>query len=209
MPHQQILLSANEKEWGNMAIYTVTSRFDFCSTPLAELVVVTRKPLVDTRGFFSRLFCAEIFREIGLNKPILQINHSFTHCCGAVRGLHFQYPPHAEAKLVSCIRGRVFDVAVDLRAGSPTLLHWHGEEISAVNGKAMFIPEGFAHGFQSLEESCELLYFHTNNYAPGSEGALNVNDPALNIRWPLEISEISDRDRSHPFIDKQFTGIQI
>ncbi|MFZ2959391.1 MAG: dTDP-4-dehydrorhamnose 3,5-epimerase [Candidatus Ozemobacteraceae bacterium] len=187
----------------------MTSRFDFCSTPIAGLFVVVRKPFADSRGSFARFFCAETFREILFKKPIAQINHSFTRCCGAVRGLHFQYPPCAEAKLVSCIRGRVFDVAVDVRAGSPTFLQWHGEEISAANGKALFIPEGFAHGFQTLEDDCELLYLHTENYEPGSEGALNVNDFALNIRWPLKITEISERDRSHPFINKEFAGVQL
>jgi len=183
------------------------SRFEFISTPLAGLMRVQRKALEDQRGFLSRFYCADEFREAGLHKPIAQINHSLTRGKGAVRGLHFQYPPHAETKLVSCLRGEIFDVAVDLRRDSPTFLLWHGVVLSARNRQSLLIPEGFAHGFQTLSEDCELLYLHTAAYHPESEGALNVGDPKLGIAWPLAIAEISERDRKHKFVEQDFLGI--
>ena len=137
-----------------------------------------------------------------------QINHTLTRRRGTVRGLHFQNPPHAEDKLVSCLRGSVFDVGVDLRQGSATFLHWHGEILSADNGRGLLIPRGFAHGFQTLEDDCELLYLHSSAYVPKAEGALNARDPRLNIHWPLEFTDISERDTNHPPITHEFTGIQ-
>lgn len=183
------------------------SRFDFNSTPLSGLVLVQRKALEDDRGFFSRLYCAEVFHETGINKSIAQINHTLTRKKGAVRGLHFQYQPHAENKLVSCLRGEILDVAVDIRRGSPTFLHWHGEILSATNRKSLLIPEGFAHGFQALTEDCELIYLHTAFYRPEAEGALNVSDSKLSIAWPLPICDLSPRDRNHTFIDENFQGV--
>lgn len=185
------------------------SHFDFLPTPLADLSVICRKTITDSRGSFGRLFCVEEFKEIGLSKPIVQINRSITRRKGVVRGLHFQYPPHAETKIVSCLKGKVFDVAVDLRSGSPTFLCWHGEVLSAGNQKAFYVPEGFAHGFQTLEEDSELLYFHTNYYVPTAEGALNVVDTKLGINWPLAISELSERDSTHPFIESDFSGVSL
>lgn len=187
----------------------MSSRFDFLPTPLAGLTVIRRRPYEDARGSFARLFCAEEFREIGLSKPIAQINHSVTRQKGAVRGLHFQYAPRAETKIVSCLKGKIFDVAVDLRPDSPTFLHWYGEVLSADNRQALCIPEGFAHGFQTLEEDSELLYFHTNFYDQTAEGALNVSDPRLGIAWPLPITELSERDRTHPFIGPEFAGVSL
>lgn len=181
--------------------------FDFISTPLAGLVIVQRKAIEDHRGFLSRFYCAEEFHATGLNQPIAQINHTLTRRKGAVRGLHFQYPPHAETKLVSCLLGEIFDVAVDLRRDSPTFMQWHSVILSAQNRQSLLIPEGFAHGFQSLSEGCELIYLHTAAYHPGSEGALNVADPKLGIVWPLIITEISERDRNHDFIEQNFLGI--
>lgn len=183
------------------------SRFDFITTPLDGLVLVHRKAIEDERGFLSRFYCAEEMRVAGFDKPITQINHTLTRKKGAVRGLHFQYPPHAEIKLVSCMKGEVLDVAVDLRRNSPTFLHWHGEILSAVNRKSLLIPGGFAHGFQTLQEDCELIYLHTASYHPESEGALNVSDPKLGIAWPLPIGDLSVRDRSHAFIDENFQGV--
>lgn len=183
------------------------SRLDFISTPLAGLMLVQRKTVEDHRGFLSRFYCVEEFGEAGINKPIAQINHTYTRIKGSVRGLHFQHPPHAESKLVSCLRGAIFDVAVDLRRDSPTFLKWHGELLSAGNRRSLLIPEGYAHGFQTLAEDCELIYLHTAAYHPEAEGALNAADPKLNIRWPLPIGDISERDRSHPFIDAGFQGI--
>jgi dTDP-4-dehydrorhamnose 3,5-epimerase len=183
------------------------SRFDFIQTPLSGLKRVQRKAIEDHRGFLSRFYCADEFREIGVTKPIAQINHTLTRQKGAVRGMHFQYPPHAEIKMVSCLKGEIFDVAVDLRRDSPTFLHWHGEILSATNRKSLLIPEGFAHGFQALTEDCELIYLHTAHYHPESEGALNVADSKINIAWPLPINDLSERDRNHPFIQSDFQGI--
>lgn len=183
------------------------ARLDFLSTPIAGLMVVQRRTIEDHRGFFSRFFCAEEFRDAGLMKPIVQINHTLTREKGAVRGLHFQYPPHAESKMVSCLKGEIFDVAVDLRRGSPTFLSWQGEILSARNRRSLLIPEGFAHGFQTLTEDCELVYLHTASYHPEAEGALHVADPRLAINWPLAITDLSGRDSSHPFVDSDFRGI--
>ena len=176
------------------------SRFEFHSTPLHGLMVVQRKPVEDSRGFFARFFCADEFRQAGFTKPIAQINHTLTRKKGVVRGLHFQRPPHAETKVVSCLKGDIFDVAIDLRRGSPTFLRWHGEVLSAENQKSLLIPEGFAHGFQTLTDDCELVYLHSTSFHPEAEGALNVSDPKLAIAWPLAMAELSERDRAHAFI---------
>lgn len=183
------------------------SRFAVIDTPLAGLKLVERGRLSDARGFLSRLFCAEELAAAGWSKAIAQINQTLTRARGAVRGLHFQHPPHAEMKLVNCIRGKVFDVAVDLRRGSPTFLKWHGVELSEDNGRALLIPEGFAHGFQTLMPDSELLYFHSCAYAPASEGAIHVEDPRVGIAWPLPLAELSERDRRHPLLPLSFDGI--
>lgn len=185
------------------------NRFNFHPTPLAGLVVIQHKLIEDQRGFFCRLFCAEEFYEAGMQKPIAHINHTHTIKKGAVRGLHFQYPPHAEVKIVTCLKGEIFDVAVDLRKGSPTFLRWHGEILSAANQKSLLIPEGFAHGLQALSENCELLYLHSEPFHPESEGALNVADPRLGIIWPISITEISERDSAYTFTDSAFQGITL
>lgn len=185
------------------------ARFDFIGTPLAGLKLIQRKPIEDGRGFLSRFFCVEEFKNVGLNKNISQINHTLTRKMGAVRGLHYQKPPYAETKIVSCLKGEIFDIAVDIRKGSPTFMHWHGEILSAQNQRSLLIPEGFAHGFQTLTEDCELIYLHTALYAKEAEGALNVADPRLNIHWPLAITELSDRDRLHPIITLEFEGIPL
>lgn len=186
-----------------------TARFEFVATPLAGLTLVQRKPIEDARGCFARFYCADEFRVAGLDKPIEQINRTVTHRKGVVRGLHFQHPPYAETKIVSCLRGAVFDVAVDLRVDSPTFLRWYSETLSAENHRSLLIPEGYAHGFQTLTEDCELLYLHTVPFHPEAEGALNVSDPRLAIAWPLPVSELSERDRAHPFIDTNFSGIHL
>jgi len=187
----------------------MASRFDFTATILNDLFVVQRKVIEDDRGFLSRFYCAEEFSQAGMNKPIVQINHTLTRKKGAVRGLHFQHPPHAETKLVSCLKGEIWDVAVDLRSDSPTFLQWHAEILSAANRKSLLIPEGYAHGFQALTDNCELIYLHTAAYHPESEGALNATDPKLGIAWPLAITEISDRDRNHKLIEQSFQGITV
>jgi dTDP-4-dehydrorhamnose 3,5-epimerase len=139
----------------------------------------------------------------------VQINHSRTTATGAVRGLHYQCPPHAEMKLVRCLRGAVWDVAVDLRWNSPTFLRWHAEELTQTNTRMMVIPEGFAHGFQVLKPESELLYLHTSFYTAGAEGGLRHDDPILKISWPLSVTDLSPRDASHPLIDPNFSGIRL
>ena len=183
------------------------SRFEIRQTPLAGVRVVARSRIEDRRGYLSRLYCTSELAVAGLADRIVQINHSVTHARGTVRGMHFQRPPHAETKLVACLSGEVLDVAVDLRAGSPTFLRWHAERLSAENGLALLIPEGCAHGFQAQTDDCELLYLHTHHHAPEAEGGLSPLDPALAIDWPLPIAEISDRDRDQPPVAAGFEGI--
>lgn len=175
--------------------------------PLAGLMAVERAKRGDARGFLARLFCAETLGAAGWTKPIAAINHTYSALRGTLRGMHFQHPPHAEMKLVTCIRGEIRDVALDLRAGSPSFKSWHAETLSAENGRAMLIPEGFAHGFQALTDDVEILYCHSASYAPEAEGAVNAFDPAFGITWPLPVSVMSERDKAHPMIDDSFRGI--
>lgn len=183
-------------------------RFEFIDTPIQGLELVQRQPLYDARGFLSRLFCAETFASFGFEDSINQINHTLTIKSGTVRGMHYQMPPHAETKLITCIRGEIFDVAVDLRQGSPTFLQWHGEILSETNQRSLLIPKGFAHGFQALRNDCELIYLHSTAYVPVAEAALNAQDPMLAIDWPREIVEMSERDRSHPMLKRTYEGIE-
>jgi dTDP-4-dehydrorhamnose 3,5-epimerase len=184
------------------------SQFSVIDTLISGLTVVDRKIIGDSRGFLSRIFCAEQFHKIGWDKAVNQINQTLTKKRGTVRGMHFQYPPHAEMKLVSCLQGRILDVAVDLRKNSPTFLQWHAEELSAENHRALLIPEGFAHGFQTLTDDCELLYLHSAPYKSEAEGGICPTDPRLNIDWPLEFYEISQRDAGHPLLNNEFKGIE-
>ncbi len=195
------------KDQGKFGLPDNMARFDFIQTPLTGLVLAQRKAIEDHRGLLSRFYCAEEFGAVGIIKNIAQINHTLTRKKGVVRGLHFQFPPHAEAKLVSCLKGEIWDVAVDLRRDSPTFLHWHSEVLSATNRRSLLIPEGYAHGFQTLTEDCELFYLHTAAYHPEAEGMLNAADPRLNIAWPLPINDLSERDREHPFIAQNFQGV--
>ncbi len=152
----------------------------------------------DARGFFARLFCVEEFRAHGLESSWAQMNTSMSRSPGTLRGLHFQRPPMAEAKVVRCFRGAVFDVIVDLRAGSPTFGTWDSLELTQDNRSMVYVPKGFAHGFQTLEPDTELLYFHSAPYSAAHEGGLHHGDPALAIKWPRSVTEISARDASHP-----------
>lgn len=179
----------------------MSARFDIIDTPLAGLRVLRRHPVGDHRGALERLFCTTDLVDVIGGRPIVQINRTHSAVRGTVRGMHFQMPPHAEMKFVSCLRGEVLDVVVDVRPGSPTLHYWHAETLSPDNHKTLAIPEGFAHGFQTLTDDCEMLYFHTAAYHPPAERALNPRDPALAIKWPLPITEISERDTSHPLLN--------
>jgi dTDP-4-dehydrorhamnose 3,5-epimerase len=177
------------------------------STPLAGLVEITASMAEDARGRFGRLFCEREFSPTRAGLHFTQINLSQTRHRGTVRGLHFQRPPAAEAKLIRCLRGRVFDVAVDLRAGSPTFLQWHAVELSDDNELSIFIPEGMAHGFQALTDDAQLIYMHTAAWTPACEAGLRHDDPRLAIAWPLAPHLVSDRDRSFPLLDDGFAGV--
>ena len=185
------------------------SRFQITDLPLTGLKLVERFRLSDKRGFLTRMFCTEELAEAGWKTEISQINHSYTSCRGTVRGLHFQHPPYAEKKLVNCIKGRIWDVAVDLRVDSETFLSWHAEELSAENNRALLIPEGFAHGFQALTDDVELMYCSSKAYHPEAEAGVDPRDPRLAIEWPLEITVLSDRDGNHPLIDNDFAGVSL
>ena len=187
----------------------LSDRFNFIPTSLDGLFKIEHQPIKDSRGFLNRLFCSNDFQEIGFNKSIVQMNHTLTKREGVVRGLHYQNIPDTEAKIVSCVSGEIFDVVVDLRKNSPTFLKWHSEILSSENNFSMYIPEGFAHGFQSLSNNCNLIYMHSNSYSSNSEAALNALDPKLAISWPLEITEMSKRDKTHPMISTHFKGIEI
>ena len=185
------------------------NRFTITETPFAGLNIIKRQQLSDTRGFLSRLFCNKELALAGWSKPVAQINQTLTIGKGTVRGMHFQLPPHTERKMVSCLKGEVCDVAVDIRSGSPTFLRWYGVNLSAENCLSFIIPEGFAHGFQTLSNDVELLYFHSAAYDADSERGLNPEDPRLAIDWPVPITRISARDHAHPYINDDFKGIKL
>ncbi len=178
-------------------------------TKFEDLYVAETNFLSDRRGSFGRLFCKDELASVINGREILQINTSLTESIGAIRGMHFQRPPHGEMKLVRCIKGRVWDVVVDIRRDSSTFMQWHAEELSQDNARMIIIPEGFAHGFQTMESASELLYLHTEYYMSDSEDGLAYNDPKLDISWPLPVTEISERDQNHPFISTEFSGITI
>lgn len=178
-------------------------------TSITGVYVLESSAAQDSRGAFSRIFCErELQRALG-GRRIVQINHSLTTRVGAVRGMHYQQAPAAEMKVVRCLNGRVFDVAVDLRMGSATYLRWTAVELSPDSRRAFIIPEGCAHGFQVLEPDSELLYLHTAFYTPEVEGAVRFNDPRVGIQWPLEPTDLSARDLTHKLLDKNFNGIEI
>lgn len=185
------------------------NQFSIIETPIDGLKIIERKPIDDSRGFLARIFCGDYLKSAGWDKPIAQINQTVSKKIGAVRGLHFQNTPYAEMKLVSCLQGEIWDVAVDLRKNSATFLHWHAEKLSAENCRALLIPEGFAHGFQTLSDDCELLYLHSAPYRPEAEAGLSPKDPKLSISWPLDFSEISIKDTNHPLIGDEFKGIAL
>lgn len=170
----------------------------FRELPLQGAYIVELQPRGDERGFFARLFCEREFAERGLSHSFVQVNDSYSRQAGTLRGMHYQLAPKQETKLVRCIAGRVWDVIVDLRSGSATYGRWHGEELSAENRAMMYVPKGFAHGFISLEEETELVYFVDEFYSPELERGLRWNDPAFAIEWPMRPSVISERDQAHP-----------
>jgi len=178
-------------------------------TPLHGALTVDTSGFQDDRGKFVRFFCSEELKDVLGKRIIKQINYSLTVKKGTIRGMHFQCPPKAETKLVRCTQGSVFDVVVDLRKGSETFRQWYGEILSGENMKMLYISEGFAHGFQALEQNCEMLYLHTEFYTPSSEGGIRYDDPAVGIQWPLKVSDVSDRDCNHSLLTSDFAGIDV
>jgi dTDP-4-dehydrorhamnose 3,5-epimerase len=184
------------------------SRFEVTATPLSGVMRVRRLPLRDERGSLTRMFCARELAAAGWDDPVEQVNLTQTRARGTVRGLHWQRPPHAEVKLVSCLRGEIWDVAVDLRRGSPTFLRWHAEILSGENDAALLIPRGVAHGFQALSDDVEMLYCHSAPHVPEAEAGFRPLDPRLAIAWPLQpITLMSPRDAAHPPIADGWQGV--
>jgi dTDP-4-dehydrorhamnose 3,5-epimerase len=183
------------------------TNFKFENTHINNLETVTRSPVQDSRGNFDKLFCEADFSRYNKNISISQINLSRTNKLGTLRGLHYQKFPFLEKKIVSCVRGKIFDVVIDIRQDSPTFLKHYSIILSSESDKSVLIPEGFAHGFQSLEDNCEVLYMHTNTYQPDYEAGLNCFDPKLKIDWPLPVSNISKRDSEFENLTSDFLGI--
>ncbi len=170
----------------------------FTEAPLKGAWVIDLEPRKDERGYFARAFCAREFEERGLTTRIVQANLSGNVARGTLRGMHYQRPPHAEVKMVRCVAGAVFDAIIDLRPRSPTRLQWFGAELSRENGRMMYVPEGFAHGYQALEAGSEVLYLVSQFYAPEHEAGIRWDDPLFGIRWPLADVRTSPKDATHP-----------
>jgi len=168
---------------------------------------LNRDQKVDSRGLFERLYCMESLNSILGSSSIRQINHSKTFNVGTVRGLHFQFPPYSETKIITCMRGKVFDVVVDIRKESQTFLKHFSILLSENSSQSLIVPQGFAHGFQALSPSCELLYMHTADYKADAEGTLNIRDHMLEIQWPISIGDQSEKDKNAQFLKSGFAGI--
>lgn len=181
----------------------------FFETPLAGAYEIEPEPFIDDRGLFARTFCKQEFAEIGFAREIVQINHSITRHKGTIRGLHYQTSPACETKIIRSVQGVVFDVMVDLRADSATFMQWYSVELSHDNMKMVYIPEGFAHGFQALTDNVELIYHHSQFYSPEYENGLRFDDLALAIKWPLPLSCISPKDKSYLPLNDNFKGLMI
>lgn len=177
------------------------------STSLKGVFIIEFAKHQDARGFFTRSFCLKEIQKLVKINSIVQVNQSFSKKAGTLRGLHFQKPPFEEVKIVKCLKGAVVDVVVDIRKDSETFLQYEMVHLSEKNQQLIIIPEGFAHGFQTLENNTELLYFHSQFYSPESEGGLHFNDPKLKVCWPKEITTISERDKRFKFLESDFKGI--
>jgi dTDP-4-dehydrorhamnose 3,5-epimerase len=180
---------------------------NFIPTSLSGAYIIEPEVRTDNRGTFFRTFCKKEFAKIDHTKEWVQMNHSINLNKGTVRGMHFQIPPFSEIKLIRCVKGKIWDVIVDIRKSSPTFLKHFSIELSAENKKMIYIPEGFAHGFQTLDDNCEVIYFHSSFYNVDAESGLRYDDPGLNIKWPMNISELSEKDKNHKLINNNFTGI--
>lgn len=167
---------------------------------MPDAFLIETEPRSDERGCFTRLFCTKELQQAGLCKPLAQINEVFSKQAGTLRGLHYQKPPHSEMKIVKCLQGSAWDVIVDVRKDSPAFLKWFGIELSQDNGKMLFIPEGFAHGYQTLQDNTRVLYMVSEFYAPESESGIRYDDPLLNIEWKMPPDVISEKDKNYPFL---------
>lgn len=174
----------------------------FIETPIGGAFVVELEPHEDERGFFARAWDPDELAAAGLCPTLAQASLSRTTRAGTVRGMHFQRAPHEEAKLVRCVRGAIWDVVVDMRQRSPTHLGWHGVELSEKNGRALYLPEGCAHGFQTLADDVDVLYLISVPYAPGAASGVRWDDPAIGIAWPIEPTVIGERDLAWPLITR-------
>ncbi len=172
-------------------------------TTLKGVFIVDLEPRQDSRGLFARTFCVREFEALGLRTAIAQCNLSVTYRRGTIRGMHYLAPPAAEAKLVRCVRGAIFDVVVDMHPDSASFASHISVELTAENRRALYVPEMVAHGFQTLTDDVEVIYQMSDFYAPECERGLRYDDPALNIQWPLPVTEISDKDASWPYLDRQ------
>ena len=181
----------------------------FIETPLKGSYLIELDPFRDERGLFARAFCKNEFIKINHRKEFVQINHSVTVQKGSIRGLHYQVPPSCEIKLIRCVGGKVFDVIVDIRRGSLTFLNYFGIELSEQNMRMIYVPEGFAHGFQTLAPNSQLIYHHSNYYTPEDERGIRYSDPLIGIKWPLKPSVVSGKDKYYDLLDKQFGGITL
>jgi dTDP-4-dehydrorhamnose 3,5-epimerase len=177
----------------------------FHPTNLSGAFVIEYKPNTDNRGKFTRLYCMYEFERLRCHSPIDQINHSFTKHKGTIRGMHYQIG--SEAKIVTVLKGWIFDVVIDVRHGSPTFLQHHVEFLEASKPRSLYVPAGFAHGFQALEDDCELLYFHTDFYSKEDSRVIKYDDPRVGIAWPREVTEISEQDRDCPYLTDEFEGM--
>lgn len=180
----------------------------FNPTPLAGAYTIELERKGDDRGFFARFFCMEEFAKAGLINTFPQINNSLTRNKGTLRGMHYQLPPSAEVKVVRCIRGSLYDVILDLRPDSATFGKWFGETLTAENRTMMYVPQGFAHGFVTLEDDTEAFYLVSSIYAPQQERGVRYNDPAFGIQWPLDPVEISEKDKNWRDFDPEWHGIE-
>lgn len=180
---------------------------NFIETPFDGLYVIHHNILFDDRGSFTRTFCKEEFSSIGFDKEFVQFNHSFNLQKGTLRGMHYQKNPFSETKLISCVQGSVYDVALDLRKKSSTYLQYFSVELNEKNMFSIFIPEGFAHGFQTLEDHTALIYHHTEYYTPKADAGVRYDDQAIKIDWPLDVKNLSEKDKNYLLINDHFQGI--
>jgi dTDP-4-dehydrorhamnose 3,5-epimerase len=172
----------------------------FSPTSLQELVVIDLERREDERGYFARTTCQEEFKNHGLKYEFVQTNHSHNKVRGTFHGMHFQRAPHSEIKLIRCIRGAVYDVAVDLRPQSPTFRRWEAFELTDTNGRSLYIPDGFAHGYITLMDNTDVIYHVSHRYTPQAAGGFRYDDPAISINWPIPVKVISEQDMAWPLL---------